>query len=253
MVDTNLNFQRQEVSKNGAGFLFGASIRYFLVFSSRTRLRKFLLSKKRKAASMWSLIRLSSRMFFGNFVKNAKYARFRAHFVLHFLLGPESDYGRSVKSYFSRKFRSETSRNRREGFGKVFRVENGIYVNVGIRKVGRDADGGHGNDSELFVFSRIAKAFERHFGNPGGKVRRNFIGSGSHERKITARYYGIGRSIQGENAELTPLRKPSRRQFRYLPEGGIAEARFPWFREPRIQGFPFHVPVTRKRVRREPA
>lgn len=192
-------------------------------------------------------------MLFGDFVKNAEYARFRAHFVLHFLLRPESDYGGAVKSYLSRKLRSETSRDRREGLRKVFRVENGIDVDVGIRKVGRYADGSDGNDSELFVFPRIAKAFERHFGNPGGKVRRNFIGSGSHERKITARYYGIGRSIQGENAELTPLPKPSRRRFRYLPEGGIAEGRFPWFREPRIQGFPFRVPVTRKRVRREPA
>ena len=115
-------------------------------------------------------MRLSACMFFGNFVKDAEYASFGTHFVLHFLSRPESDYGCAVESYFSRKFRSEASRNGREGFRKVLRVENRIHVDVGVRKVWRYPYRSDGNDSELFVFSGIAKAFERNFGNPGGKV-----------------------------------------------------------------------------------
>ncbi len=120
-------------------------------------------------------------MFSGNFIKEFENLRFGVdRVVLHVRLGTEPDDGGFVETDVAGKVRSELSGYRGEGFGKFFRMEDRVDVDVGVRKIGGYADGYDGDDSEPFVFSGVAESFKGGLGYPGGKVGSDLIGSGTH-------------------------------------------------------------------------
>lgn len=181
MVETNLKRHRPVNSKSGTDFFAGVfETRYFFDFSSLTRARKFLRSKYRNADSILSLKRLSSCIFARNLVKEFENLRLGAYFALEFGLCPETDDRRLMETDLARELRSETSSDGREGLGEFRGIENRVDVYVSVRKIRRHAYGNDRYDAEPFVFSGIPKALERNFGDAGGKVCSNLIGSGTH-------------------------------------------------------------------------
>lgn len=83
-------------------------------------------------------------MFSGNFIKEFENLRFGVdRVVLHVRLGTEPDDGGFVETDVAGKVRPELSGYRGEGFGKLFRMEDRVDEDVGVRKIGGYADRNH--------------------------------------------------------------------------------------------------------------